>query len=955
MNVRVSKLEIEGFRAFSDKVELDFPSQLVVIYGRNGRGKSTIFDSISWLFDGDLVRYQNYGREWMRVKTSHTRSLLNPKLPSKVTCHFEDIIGQSRAVLSRTENKVTPTGTSNLNGWLNNATNGATTALGAHMLCQADLHQLAKAKGKERLEALAPILDLTQTEKEISDLEQEIKDKKKTLKDLSSELQNMDDLDAKPLFDAMYLTTKQLNERVKFAGIECATQYIATNNEQELQAWLKWADDISDSLKIMRSKFANEIGQIKAKYNIAYHEQSDTLNQTYVLQVEQLVKESNENIIATRRVLAESDDWVLRLENDIIKVREYLNKRRNIGVELMSLSKANINHPKASEWNSIEVIQTNILKTKDEVELTSITLHQYESVRNTVIDSAEKILFLLSRRKTSSEAVEENESWLNNNKDILEINELQRLRNEQEKLTSESQEKIERIRQIKFHREGLCNSVNDDNCPLCGHEYESNEFLLHAIEEKTELWEEYYTSFSIHIQEMSERLAGLQKLMFEKEQRLQRITHEQIAIKAFDDELAERIQRLKDLPEWESDCELFAELGDWQSVKSVLIDLINGKISNLMGELENRNTLLNSLMEYQLTVKSQEKRIKDKQLELDEYSNILDNLLKNYGIGVLNQNDPDYEMVILEFTSLIDQAKQKQVKVHNKYESLQQYLKEAEFKWFRVLNNKLQDINDIIDMLIGFKEMIKSMEDSLQKIGRKNFNEKEINGILKWIEEAKKRKRILKKTQQDEINNAIGPLSKRIGALFENLASASNWKTIRAQAFVPDQRERTNLIFSPVLNSYIANSRHYNIDKEEEMKNSTFLFSMGEFSILGLATFLAKATEPDNMLIGNGPQLNTLFIDDPIQELDYIRDDALAYLLCDIAFERQVIVSTSNLEFANRLILSSRPIWEKYNGSCGVLYLNKEGDYKPQVQLIPPKKWIVDQGIYIPKSKIVQS
>jgi len=52
--MKISKIEIEGFRGVRDKISLDLASGFTVISGRNGAGKSTICDAVEYALTGNI-------------------------------------------------------------------------------------------------------------------------------------------------------------------------------------------------------------------------------------------------------------------------------------------------------------------------------------------------------------------------------------------------------------------------------------------------------------------------------------------------------------------------------------------------------------------------------------------------------------------------------------------------------------------------------------------------------------------------------------------------------------------------------------------------------------------------------------------------------------------------------------------------------------------------------------
>jgi DNA repair exonuclease SbcCD ATPase subunit len=55
--VKLTYLEIEGFRGVKGKLQLDFAPGFAIISGRNGSGKSTVCDAIEYALTGSIRRY----------------------------------------------------------------------------------------------------------------------------------------------------------------------------------------------------------------------------------------------------------------------------------------------------------------------------------------------------------------------------------------------------------------------------------------------------------------------------------------------------------------------------------------------------------------------------------------------------------------------------------------------------------------------------------------------------------------------------------------------------------------------------------------------------------------------------------------------------------------------------------------------------------------------------------
>ena len=49
--LRLDRLEIAGFKSFSDKTEVRFPTGITGVVGPNGCGKSNIGDALNWALE----------------------------------------------------------------------------------------------------------------------------------------------------------------------------------------------------------------------------------------------------------------------------------------------------------------------------------------------------------------------------------------------------------------------------------------------------------------------------------------------------------------------------------------------------------------------------------------------------------------------------------------------------------------------------------------------------------------------------------------------------------------------------------------------------------------------------------------------------------------------------------------------------------------------------------------
>ena len=55
--MRLDFIELSGFRGFREKVRIDFGAGFTVLSGRNGVGKSTVFDAVEFALTGSIDKY----------------------------------------------------------------------------------------------------------------------------------------------------------------------------------------------------------------------------------------------------------------------------------------------------------------------------------------------------------------------------------------------------------------------------------------------------------------------------------------------------------------------------------------------------------------------------------------------------------------------------------------------------------------------------------------------------------------------------------------------------------------------------------------------------------------------------------------------------------------------------------------------------------------------------------
>ena len=90
--MRLTKLEINGFKSFAKKTEIDIPSGITAIIGPNGSGKSNIADAVRWVL-GEQSAKALRGAKMEDVIFNGTESR-KPQAFCEVTLTFDNSDGE---------------------------------------------------------------------------------------------------------------------------------------------------------------------------------------------------------------------------------------------------------------------------------------------------------------------------------------------------------------------------------------------------------------------------------------------------------------------------------------------------------------------------------------------------------------------------------------------------------------------------------------------------------------------------------------------------------------------------------------------------------------------------------------------------------------------------------------------------------------------------------------------
>jgi DNA repair exonuclease SbcCD ATPase subunit len=197
--MRLASLTLTNFRGFADEVTIPFDADVVVIWGSNGTGKTSLLDALQWLVLGDIPRLHSTA---LRAGEDYVSSSYATGPPS-VTATFDGPAG--RLVATRTghgkEQRLTvAVGEETLEGeraevelarLFPRRGNDDRTALQTYLLEQDDMRELLTGDTKERFRLLAELTGLGELQELDVKLRSELRSLRKALRERSGDVDRL--------------------------------------------------------------------------------------------------------------------------------------------------------------------------------------------------------------------------------------------------------------------------------------------------------------------------------------------------------------------------------------------------------------------------------------------------------------------------------------------------------------------------------------------------------------------------------------------------------------------------------------------------------------------------------------------------------------------------------------------------------------------------------------------
>lgn len=532
-NLKINRLYLNNFRIFRGEYEFDFSNKkLIIVYGQNGNGKSTIFDAIEWCITGELQRYKGsnernkfyyiINNKEYKNNIAETTVLLELNEDSKI--HTIKRVRKENTISGRREcylvidgkkyretegNKkiqdilIRSTGV-NLDENYNILSNFKELFSATQLLSQNELNNFVSLKKpQERFEVMETILGVNKYGDDFRGY----------LKNVEKHIENMLNKDEPKVKEYEFiknnLSKDILEIRTKIEEQEKYFSNIGQESENELIEniiSLVGKDCLETELDINESHLINVDVQQKIK-DIKKENEKVVLNykdiELKLSKVEPFLKYDISNFEQSRKLIENNlnivDGKYNRRDNNIDKYTNFIQELRSIKGYKNEFINESINIEK------IEVKINNFLKKENEILNNSYSLEikkefknldifesKYLNYYNTLID-IQKVLkykqeqFNLEKILEEIKVVIENYNNLNKESELLK-SEVSKYENDIKDITSKlSEVKHDSNKQLIYNiQQYLIKEEKVSQCPVCGTDFKIHSSFVENVKKQLE-------------------------------------------------------------------------------------------------------------------------------------------------------------------------------------------------------------------------------------------------------------------------------------------------------------------------------------------------------------------------------------------------------------------------------------------------------------------------------------
>lgn len=534
--MKIRELNINNFRIFKGPYNFNFKDKnLIIIYGSNGNGKSTLFDSIEWVITGELLRYKGsnernkfnyifnnkvYGTKncevFVEIIFDHNKEELNIKRICR--CNINGVEPKTTIIINGTSYKEQE-GNQKIRELImkNSDSEGIFDKSkfrdmfsATQLLSQDEIADFVSSKRpSDRLLVMEKILGV---DKYGEDFRQYIKENINNINEINEgKEKDKADLEKK----SIKITNEIGKVYTKISTMEEQNKNLGVKNELEV---------LNDLKTIRNSEMDLKVGNCLQEYNSIDNQVQNELIKH---------KDNIENEISKSKILLED---IIKYEDDYKKSKEIKTLKLNLESLNKNLKQKSIKRKLSINYyeNKINELKS-VLIFKEEIEnYNKVNLDNRKSIllKKQQIESLKKLDILSGLEKKYGELDKFYSEFINKEIQVSKINELitymslkietcnideknkkseeelRKLQNDlvkvqdnskniKEKLdayNSKADEETKSISQMVYEiQNDIIEKKEIDTCPVCGEAYETSNKLIEKIEYQLNKSKEYFT------------------------------------------------------------------------------------------------------------------------------------------------------------------------------------------------------------------------------------------------------------------------------------------------------------------------------------------------------------------------------------------------------------------------------------------------------------------------------